>query len=209
MIYLGVEMTPEEDQQPIYTILHKVTGRRQELAIGGVEEKFPEAAVMMAIAFYILENTTDSEIAIHPDGQHANQFDIQAFLAANNFEKSESKGTTAYGGLYQRENKTLTVFPKSGLGDVVSDSLVVECKGGTINSNYAGVSSQLRRSLFEVVGQLMAREPDGKRMVAAVPFTTETEKWAVKLAPRCRSAAIEVALMNSDGSIVWATDPGD
>ncbi len=181
--------------------------KRRAKAAGGIEERLTEASVMLAIARHLLDQATEATVWIHPDGEHAKRFDIPAWLAAAGFEKVTSTGSTAYGGTYRRGSETVVVDPRSGVGDVVGfldgQKIVVECKGGTINSTHAGQLSRLRRGLCEAVGLLMARSSDGAREIAAVPFTPETERLATRMAARCQRAGIEIALVRRDGAILW------
>lgn len=81
--------------------------------------------------------------------------------------------------------------------------VLVECKGGTINTTHAGQPSRLRRGLCEAVGPLLARPEDSAKEIAAAPWTTETASLAARMDPRCRMAKIEIALVQRDGSLVW------
>jgi len=85
-------------------------------------------------------------------------------------------------------------------------SIVIECKGCTINSTHADQLSRLRRGLYEAVGLLMARPFDGAREIAAVPWTPETERLAARMVSRCSRAGIELALVRRDGAIVWVAE---
>jgi len=186
--------------------------KRRAKANGGVEERLTEASVMLAMARYILDNATEATVSIHPDGEHAKRFDIPDWLSRAGFVKAESLGSTSYGGTYRRELETVVVNPRSGVGDVVGvvdgRTIVIECKGGTINSTHAGQLSRLRRGLCEAVGLLMARPFDGAREIAAVPWTPETERLATRMAARCQRAGIEIALVRRDGSIFWVIGSG-
>ena len=165
---------------------------------------------MLAMARYILDNATEAKVFIHPDGEHAKRFDIPAWLGNAEFEKTGSLGSTTYGGTYERGHETVTVNPRSGIGDVVGvvdgQPIVIECKGGTINSTHAGQLSRLRRGLCEAVGLLMARPLDGARQIAAVPWTPETERLSKRMASRCAGIGIELALVRRDGAIVWISE---
>ncbi|WP_235726831.1 hypothetical protein [Martelella mediterranea] len=162
---------------------------------------------MLAMARYILDNADEATVSIHPDGEHAKRFDIPAWLGNAGFVKTEGLGSTSYGGNYRRGNETVIVNPRSGVGDVVGVAdgrqIVIECKGGTINSTHAGQLSRLRRGLCEAVGLLMARPFDGAREIAAVPWTPETERLAKRMEPRCSRSGIELALVRRDGTIAW------
>jgi hypothetical protein len=47
----------------------------------------------------------------------------------------------------------------------------------------------------------MATPSPGKQ-VAVVPYTEQTFRLATRLAPRCRAAGIEIALVKSRGEII-------
>lgn len=182
--------------------------KRRRHVPDGVEHKFSEAAVMLAFAFHLLEETADPcTVAVHPDGEHAKIFDIPAFLMTRGFVREGTLGSTSYGGYYRCKERTIIVNPSSGQGDVVGKlngrRVVAECKGGTINSSHAGQKSRLRKGLAELIGQLMVREAADERQVAVLPFTAEVERLSLKLAPRCWSAGIEIALVHHDGSVTY------
>jgi hypothetical protein len=172
---------------------------------GGYEIRLTEAAVMLAMAMYLLNRGKVGHVSVHPDGEHAKKFQIGEWLRGAGFEKSESSGRTDYGGTYVRGQETLVVHPRPGVGDVVGEidgrRVVVECKGGAINTIHAGQLSKLRRGLYEAVGLLMARTTDGAREIAAVPWTKETEKVAKRLMQRCATAGIEIALIRANGEV--------
>ncbi len=195
-----------------YVTRHEPPETRRAKAQGGIEERLTEAAVMLAMASYILDSASEATVSIYPDGEHAKRFDIPAWLRRAGFERSETLGTTTYGGTYRRGLQTVVVNPRAGVGDVVGvidgRIVVIECKGGTINSTHAGQLSRLRRGLCEAVGLLMARPDDGAREIAAVPWTAETARLAARMAPRCRCAGIEIALVRDDGTVIWAHGPG-
>jgi hypothetical protein len=100
--------------------------------------------------------------------------------------------------------QSVTVNPKSGLGDVVAEVgnqiVSAECKGGIINTRHAGQVSRLYNGLCETVGLLMATPSQG-RQVAVVPYTEGTLRLAERLAPRCALAGIEIALVGSRGEV--------
>ncbi len=163
---------------------------------------------MLAYASHLLAQSSGARVvSIHPDGEHAKTFDIAAFLLGQEFVREESIGTTAYGGLYRRAEHTIIVNPSSCRGDVVGEvggrRVVAECKGGTINSSHAGQKSRLRKGLAELIGQLMVREAADERQVAVLPHTKEVERLSIKLAPRCKVAGIEIALVHADGAVVY------
>lgn len=191
-----------------YVTLYDPPEKRRGKAQGGVEERFTEAGVMFAMALYLLNTAKEATVYIHPDGEHAKRFDIAGWLSKAGFTKVDSLGSTFYGGTYKRGLETIVVNPRSGVGDVVGivddRAIVIECKGGAINTTHAGQVSRLRRGLCESVGLLMARKPDEAREIAAVPWTPVTERLAVQMMPRCERAGIEIALVKRDGTILWA-----
>lgn len=195
------------------------TAIRASKAEGGVERRMTEAAVMLAVGQYLmaLQNAEGQhgEVFLHPDGEHAKQFDIVGCLATLGFLRTAPKGNTAYGGVYRRGADSITIFPKSGLGDVVATvagrRVIAECKGGTINSRHGGVLSRTRSGLSELIGQLMVLPVDGARQIAVRPHTPLAEDLAKRLSARCALAGIEIALVKEDGSLAFvepaATDP--
>ena len=136
---------------------------------------------MLALAHHLLSEPGPATVTICPDGEHAKRFDIPAWLATQGFEKIENLGSTSYGGLYVRGDKTVVVNPRSGIGDVTGNlagrAVVCECKGGTINSKHSGRQSLLRKGLLETVCALLALPVDGARQIAAVPLTPLTRGW--------------------------------
>jgi hypothetical protein len=106
--------------------------------------------------------------------------------------------------------QTITVNPKSGLGDVVAevgeDTVSAECKGGIINTRHAGQMSRLYRGLCETVGMLMATPSQG-RQVAVVLLTEGTRRLAERLTARCALAGIEIALVSSHGEVTDVRPP--
>lgn len=169
------------------------------------EHHLYEGAVMVAYAMHLLRTQGAREVRIHPDGEHGKQFDFAGWLGRQAFNKVSSLGSTAYGGVYRNPaGQTITVNPKSGLGDVVADVgdhvIMAECKGGIINTRHPGQISRLYRGLCETVGLLMATPSQG-RQVAVVPLTDGTLRLAERLAQRCALAGIEIALVGSRGEV--------
>lgn len=187
------------------------TAKRAIKAEGGVERRMTEAAVMLAVAQHLLalQNAEgqSGEVFLHPDGEHAKQFDIVGCLATLGFQRLAPKGNTTYGGVYGRGADQITVFPKSGLGDVVATvagrQVIAECKGGTINSRHGGVLSRTRSGLSELIGQLMVLPADGSRQIAVRPYTQTAENLAKRLSARCAKAGIEIALVEENGSLIF------
>ncbi len=173
---------------------------------GEKEHHLYEGAVMLAYAMHLLRTVETRQVRIHPDGEHGKQFDFSVWLQRRGFLKVSSFGRTAYGGDYQNDqtNQTITVNPKSGMGDVVAvvgnEVISAECKGGIINTRHSGQVSRLYRGLCETVGLLMATPSQG-RQVAVVPLTERTLRLAERLAPRCNLAGIEIALVGSRGEV--------
>jgi hypothetical protein len=163
---------------------------------GAYEQHFREGAVMVAYAMHLLRTAGSSEVSIHPDGIHGQQFDFRVWLGRRGFSFVSSLGRTAYGGNYSDSaGNKIIVNPTPGLGDVVaklSDGAIsAECKGGIINSRHPGQVSRLDRGLCETIGRLMA-SPSSGRQVAVVPYTESTARLAKRLAPRCATAGIEI-----------------
>jgi hypothetical protein len=173
---------------------------------GPHEHHLYEGAVMVAYAMHLLRTQGATSVRIHPDGEHGKQFDFAGWLARRNFLKVSSLGSTTYGGEYRSATgQTITVNPKSGLGDVVAEvgrmTISAECKGGIINTRHPGQVSRLYKGLCETVGLLMATPSPG-RQVAVVPLTERTQRLADRLAPRCALAGIDISLVGSRGEVV-------
>jgi len=174
----------------------------------GREQHLTEGAVQLAFAMHLLRTVPGLfAVSVHPDGEHLKHFDFRAWLEARGFAQTTSIGTTACGGTYTAaDGRTVTVNPKSGLGDVVArmgDAVyVAECRGGVINSRHAGQLSRLRRGLCEVVGLLLASPNEkGRRQFAVVPRTLTTETLAARMAHRAGEAGIEIALVDGRGNV--------
>lgn len=195
----------------MYVTDFHTTEKRSAKAEGGVERRMTEAAVMIAVAMHFMaEQRRLGEIgavSMHPDGEHAKQFNIIDCLSGHGFSRLNGIGSTLYGGLYGRGEDRVIVNPKSGLGDVSAvvggQLMIAECKGGVINSKHGGVLSKTRSGLSELVGQLMVLEDNGARQLAVRPFTVQALTLAERLAPRCRKAGIEIALVEPDGRLVF------
>ena len=189
-----IERTPPED--------------RTSSCDGSLERHLPEAAVMLAVTRWLFEQGALS-VSVHPDGMHVKDFDVAGWLHANDFNKTSSIGKTRHGGVYECGQRTVEVRFQPGCGDVVAqlgpDRVVVEAKGGCLNSLYPGLKSKLRRHLYEAVGSLFD-PPEATRLIAAVPRHPETEKLASRMAPGCYAAGIEIALVSACG-IVELADP--
>ena len=161
---------------------------------------------MVAYAMHLLRTQGAWDVRVHPDGEHGKQFDFADWLLLCEFTKVSSLGSTTYGGVYRNlAGQTVTVHPKSGLGDVVAKlddyHIAVECKGGIINTRRPGQVSRLYRGLCETVGMLMAT-PSQRRQVAVVPLTEGILRLAGRLAPHCALAGIEIALVGSRGEVM-------
>jgi hypothetical protein len=180
--------------------------KRLGKADGEHEHHLYEGAVMVAYAMHLLRTERTDEVRIHPDGEHGKQFDFFGWLGRRQFSMISSTGTTSYGGTYANGlGQTIVVNPKSGLGDVVAEVggqiVSAECKGGIINTRHSGQVSRLYKGLCETVGLLMATPSPG-RQVAVVPYTESTFRLATRMAPRCASAGIELALIKSRGEVI-------
>lgn len=173
---------------------------------GPYEHHLYEGAVMLAYAMHLLRTQGARDVRIHPDGEHGKQFDFTAWLGRRDFTKISTLGSTTYGGVYRNSaGQTITVHPKSGLGDVVAEAgnrvISAECKGGIINTRHSGQVSRLYRGLCETVGLLMATPSQG-RQIAVVPLTDGTLRLAERLAARCALAGIEIALVGCRGEVM-------
>lgn len=180
---------------------------------GGHEHHLYEGAVMVAYAMHLLRTANAPHVRIHPDGEHGKQFDFAGWLLRREFTKVSSLGPTTYGGVFRNAaGQTITVHPKSGLGDVVAEVgdhiISAECKGGIINTRHSGQVSRLYKGLCETVGMLMATPSPG-RQVAVVPLTEGTRRLAERLAPRCALAGIEIALVGARGEVMDVKPAGD
>jgi len=172
---------------------------------GELEHHLPEGAVMVAYAMHLLLTTDAKEVLVHPDGEHGKRFDFAGWLGKQDFERTSRTGKTSYAGRYVRaDGRSIVINPVSGKGDVVTDAggtvISAECKGGIINTRHSGQVSRLYKGLCETVGMLMA-VPSPGRQVAVVPRTEGTLRLAMRLAPRCAAAGIEIALVGSRGEI--------
>jgi hypothetical protein len=168
------------------------------------DRHFFEGAVMLAYAMHLLETEPVREVRIHPDGQHATQFDFPGWLAKRGFERIE-RGRTVFGGMYRHaDGRSIVVHSRAGIGDVVADAegvtIEAECKGGAIETRHRGRLSRLDKGLCEIVGRLMSKPSPG-RQVAVVPRTAVTLRLALKLAPRCAAAGIQIALVGDRGDV--------
>lgn len=175
-------------------------------SVGDHEQHLYEGAVMIAYAMHLLRAEGANHVRVHPDGEHGKQFNFLGWLGRHQFQKTSSIGTTAYGGVYENANgQTITINPRSGLGDVVAEIgdhvISAECKGGIINTKHPGQVSRLYKGLCETIGMLMATPSQG-RQVAVVPLTDSTLRLAQRLAPRCDLAGIEIALVGRRGEVI-------
>ncbi len=172
---------------------------------GTHELHFSEMAMMLAVAEWLFSEGA-SKVHIHPDGMHLKQFEAAKWLQSEGFIQISTSGRTGLGGEYRRQDQTLVIYSRPGLGDVVARidgrDVEVETKGGCINSKHAGQVSKLRRGLQEAVGQLMSSPRDeGARLIAAVPSHPETEKVSQRLLERCNIVGIDIALLSADGTV--------
>ena len=172
---------------------------------GPLERHLTEAAVMLAVAQWLFASGAGA-VQVHPDGVHAKHFDMRGWLENAGFEKVSAKGTTREAGRYTRNRQCLLVDFRPGRGDVVASvdgrRVVVEAKGGCINTRHPGQVSKLRKHLYEAVGMLLDGHDGADRLIAAVPRHAVTERIAGRMARRCRGAGIEIALVSDDGAVV-------
>ena len=144
---------PEVDFDDLVTALEPPPNRVGK-SDGLYELHFYEGAVMVAYAMHLLRTLSAQDVRIHPDGEHGKQFDFAGWLERRNFAKVSSLGSTAYGGVYRNPvGQTVTIHPRSGLGDVVAEigdhAITAECKGGIINTRHPGQVSRRYRGLCE------------------------------------------------------------
>ncbi|MCP2216214.1 hypothetical protein [Bradyrhizobium elkanii] len=168
------------------------------------DRHFYEGAVMLAYTMHLFRTEPVQEVKIHPDGQHATQFDFPGWLAKRGFERVEH-GPTTFGGTYRSaDGRRVIVRSQPGIGDVVADAnglrIEAECKGGAIGTRHRGRLSRLDKGLCEIIGRLMSKPSPG-RQVAVVPKTKVTVRLAQKLAPRCAAAGICIALIGDRGEV--------
>jgi hypothetical protein len=92
-------------------------------AEGGVEEYLTEGAVAVAFAMHLLRTVSGlNYVAIHPDGEHAKNFDFVGWQGDHGFARQKAIGTTNHAGVFRAATgQTILVNPKSGLADVVAD----------------------------------------------------------------------------------------
>jgi hypothetical protein len=180
------------------------TQARAVKAEGGIEQHLTEGAVMIAFAMHLLRTEPAlKHVDIHPDGEHGKRFVFRDWLTDQGFDLIEPQGKTSYGGMYRsKDGRSVRIYPKPGLGDVVGGNIVAECKGGVVNTKHAGQSSRLRRGLCETIGQSLATAiVEGKRQFVVVPKTPGTESLAKKMSARARKAGIEIALVDARGNV--------
>ncbi|MCY3770197.1 MAG: hypothetical protein OXG56_12660 [Gammaproteobacteria bacterium] len=179
---------------------------------GDFEEHLYEAAVMLAVAQWMFDRGAN-KVCLHPDGQHAKQFDIFEWLMDKGYERICKIGQTRDAGIYSRKHQTLVIEFKPGQGDIVTHlgdcRVVVEAKGGIINTRHSGQKSKLRKHLYEAVGMLLDERTDADRLIAAVPFHQETKRIACRMVGRCRDAGIEIALVSGSGEIQLCTEDAE
>ena len=164
---------------------------------------------MLAVAQWMF-GLGAKNVYVCPDGMHAKQFDICKWLKNEGFQKTDQRGKTREAGTYARGSRTLDVEFSPGKGDVVAElrgrRVLVEAKGGIINTHHSGQKSRLRKHLYEAVGMLLDRPNGVDRLIAAVPLHPETEKLARRMAERCQVAGIEIALVSGTGEVKLCAD---
>ena len=90
---------------------------------GAHEHHLYEGAVMVAYAMHLLRTEGARASASIPTASMESSSTSRAGWCGEGFAKVSSLGSTAYGGIYRnREGQTITVNPRSGLGDVVAES---------------------------------------------------------------------------------------
>ena len=88
------------------------------------------------------------------------------------------------------------------IAEVGGLSFVAECKGGVLNSKHSGQTSRLRQGLCETIGLSMASPVvSGRHQFVVVPNTPVTEKLALKMSHRVRTAGILISLVDGRGNV--------
>ncbi|MCY4488800.1 MAG: hypothetical protein OXF11_17025 [Deltaproteobacteria bacterium] len=171
---------------------------------GELEQHLHEPAVMLAMARWLF-NSGAKKVCLRPDGMHAKQFNMRRWLESEGFEKTDAKEKTGDAGTYTRQDQTVDVRFVSGQGDVLAElggqRVVVEAKGGIINTRHSGQKSRLRKHLYEAVGMLLDGPDPADRLIAAVPLHPDTIKVANKMSGRCRDVGIEIVLVSGAGEV--------
>ena len=173
---------------------------------GRYEHQLSEMGVILAVAEWLFIDGAET-VCIYPDGMHPKGFNTTQWLKESGFTKREARGNdaTALAGRYQRGHQTLEIFFRSGRGDVTATvrgtPVLVETKGGCINTSHSGQVSKLRRGLHEAVGMLVGRGASAGRRIAAIPRHKTIEKVAKEIAPHCIATGVEIMLVSGDGNI--------
>lgn len=110
-------------------------------ADGPYEHHLNEGAGMVAYG---------KHVRVHPEREHGKQFDFAGWPERQGFAKVSSIGSTSYGGVYRdAAGHTITVNPKSGVGDAVAEVangiISAECKGGITNTRHPRQASRLHK----------------------------------------------------------------
>jgi hypothetical protein len=162
------------------------------------DRHFYEGAVMLAYAMHLLRTEPVREVRIHPDGQHAHQVDFPGWLEKRGFRRVAAARTAFAGAFEDAEGRRIIIHPRSGVSDVTAEAngvrIEAECKGGAVETRHPGRLPKLDKGLCEIVGRLMTK-PLGSRLVAVMPRTEVTLRVGRKLAPRCATAGIRIALV--------------
>lgn len=182
--------------------------KRLSFTTDGTEHYFSDAAVMLAFSLYLLNDPkSNAVVTVHPDSEHAKNFDIADCLLSNGFTKQSATGETSYAGQYERGNQMLLVDPSCGHGNVVGKidgkKIIAECKGGVINTTHSGQVSKLKMGLSELIGQLLILPEGTDRHIAVLPYTALTKQLAGRFFPRLTKVNVEIALVHDDGNVEY------
>ena len=171
---------------------------------GEHEDHLTETGVMLAIAEWMFREGA-SVVRLHPDGMHPKSFNTSQWLQDSGFTKVTSRRITAIAGRYQRGDQTLEIAFRPGFGDIRASvhghPVLVEAKGGCINTRHPAQVSKLRRGLHEAIGVLVGRPSGQGRRIAAVARHRATEELVEEIAPHCLAVGIELALVSGDGHV--------
>ena len=119
-------------------------------------------------------------------------------------------GKTRDAGIYERDHQTIEIAFIAGKGDVVANvngcRIVVEAKGGCLNTRSAGQLSKLHKHFYESVGMLLDDRISADRRIAALPYHKVTNEIAKRMMQRCQDAGIEIALVSENGDVRLCTE---
>ena len=174
-----------------------------------MSEGAPESESELATIVVGTDFSPTAALALERAKELAREHDARIVLAHAITLQPFAAGGPELGTLprdFEYQVREASVKRLDGLAEEIrGDGIEVEAKGGCINTRHAGQLSKLRKHLYEAVGMLLDSRNDACRLIAAVPRHPETERVAERMAKRCHSAGIEIALVSGDGSI-WIVE---